>query len=159
MDSDRPADEILRKMASVRSELSHDVDEIVENARTLTDWHHYARAHSWACLAASMAVGYLMVPGRSSAGTVNSDTLARLIHDGQVKVNGGGAAPQSGGLIRNGIGVLAMVALRHLADAAFQRFGVSTANSQDTSSGSGHTRSTGTVEGDVPHIADSESHL
>jgi hypothetical protein len=56
------AEDIQRQMRSVRSHLSADVNELVENARDMADWRYYVRRYPWASVAAAAAVGFLLVP-------------------------------------------------------------------------------------------------
>jgi hypothetical protein len=39
------AEEIQRQMRDVRSELRNDVQELVDNACVMTDWHYYVRSY------------------------------------------------------------------------------------------------------------------
>lgn len=59
------AEDIQRQMRQVRRELGEDVDEIVENARILTDWKHYVRTYPWVCLGVAAAAGFILVPSRT----------------------------------------------------------------------------------------------
>src|SRR6186997_2943608 len=67
------AEEIQRQMQSVRSSLRDDVQELVENARDMTDWHYYVRRYPWAAVVAAAGVGFVITPamlGRSPSPTV-----------------------------------------------------------------------------------------
>ena len=56
---------IRQRMEEVRCDLDEDVQEIVEGARDMGDWRSYVRTYPWICLGAALAVGYLIVPGRT----------------------------------------------------------------------------------------------
>jgi len=56
---------IRQRMEEVRCDLDEDVQEIVEGARDMGDWRSYVKSHPWAFLGAALAVGYLIVPGRT----------------------------------------------------------------------------------------------
>lgn len=63
--SDTPTAEDLRQqMRQVRRDLGAGVEEIVDQARSLTDWQHYVKSHPVACLSAAAIIGYLLVPSR-----------------------------------------------------------------------------------------------
>jgi hypothetical protein len=57
---------IRQRMEEVRCDLDNDVQEIVEDAREMTDWHSYVKSHPWICFGAALAAGYLVVPPRPS---------------------------------------------------------------------------------------------
>jgi|GEM_PF-3551442 len=56
--------DIQRQMSEIRGEMRHDMNTLVTNARTLSDWRYYVRNYPWACLGAAAFVGYLLVPPR-----------------------------------------------------------------------------------------------
>lgn len=59
--------EIQRQMSEIRGEMRHDMNTLVTNARTLSDWRYYVRNYPWACLGAAAFAGYLLVPPRVRA--------------------------------------------------------------------------------------------
>jgi hypothetical protein len=63
--SSNQAETIQQQMRQVRRELREGVEEIVENARVMTDWTHYVRTYPWVAVGAAAAVGYLLVPSRT----------------------------------------------------------------------------------------------
>lgn len=78
MTVDQTAAAIQAKMRTVRREVGEDVEEIVESARTLTDWRHYVRRYPLVAVGAAAALGYLVVPPRyrvtvSPVAAVNND--------------------------------------------------------------------------------------
>ncbi len=86
-DSTIPAtDEIERQMRALRSELREDVQDIVENARVMTDWQYYVRSYPWLCLGAAAALGYVLVPARIQVVRPDARALAELVRQHQVNV-------------------------------------------------------------------------
>jgi hypothetical protein len=55
---------IQRQMSEIRGEMRQDMQTLVKNARTLSDWRYYVRNYPWACMGAAAFVGYLLVPSR-----------------------------------------------------------------------------------------------
>lgn len=64
MTVDQTAAAIQEKMRTVRREVGEDVEEIVESARTLTDWRHYVRRYPLVVVGTAAVIGYLVVPPR-----------------------------------------------------------------------------------------------
>ena len=64
MTDDRTA-QIRQQMREIRSDLRDDAATIVENAKLSVDWRHYLERYPWTCMAAALAVGYVIVPRRS----------------------------------------------------------------------------------------------
>jgi hypothetical protein len=56
--------EIQRQMSQIRGEMRHDMQSLVSNAKTLSDWRYYVRNYPWACMGAAMFAGYILVPSR-----------------------------------------------------------------------------------------------
>lgn len=77
MDDPTTAD-ISRQMEDVRSDLGDDVEELVESARTLTDWRHYVKQFPWACVGGAMALGFFIVPKRIELISPDADALEQL---------------------------------------------------------------------------------
>jgi hypothetical protein len=71
-------EELQRQMARLRSEAREDVENVIDRAEELIDWRYYVRRHPWACLAAGVAVGYLLVPPRRQIISPDADTLLEL---------------------------------------------------------------------------------
>lgn len=57
-------DEIRKRMRLVRREIKGQVQEVVVQARQLTDWRAYVAAAPWTTFGVAMLVGYLLVPRR-----------------------------------------------------------------------------------------------
>jgi hypothetical protein len=65
-------DEIRRQMAMIRSELHHDMREVVAGASAAADWRAYVRQHPWIAAGLAFASGYMLVPRRRSGGSNGS---------------------------------------------------------------------------------------
>lgn len=59
-------EDIRQRMEELRRDLDEDVQEIVEGARDMGEWRSYVRVYPWICMGAALAVGYFVVPRRSS---------------------------------------------------------------------------------------------
>lgn len=69
---------IQRRMADIRERLHQQVEDIVEDARTLVDWRHYVREYPWICFGAAATLGLLVVPRRLEIMQPDAETLAKL---------------------------------------------------------------------------------
>jgi hypothetical protein len=58
------AQELQRQMAEIRSQLQRDVREVVQGAKSASDWRSYIRSQPWIALSLAFAAGYLVVPSR-----------------------------------------------------------------------------------------------
>jgi hypothetical protein len=63
-------DDIRRKMAQIRRDLHQDVKSVVEGAEAATDWKRFIRHYPWASMGVALAAGYLVVPRRQKATTL-----------------------------------------------------------------------------------------
>ena len=115
------AEEIQRQMSQVRSELREDVQEIVENARTMAEWRFYVRSYPWLCLGAAAAAGYLLVPPRMQIVRPDSRVLADLIRQQQVTVRTEVQPQRSGGLLGQLVNMAAGVAVQGVLAVASQQ--------------------------------------
>jgi TctA family transporter len=123
-------EEIQRQMRQVRRELGEDVQEIVANARTMTDWKHYVRTYPWACLGAAAVAGYLIVPSRQRVVSPDPQALAAALKDQKIVVQSAPAKAEAkatlrgqivgmvtGALFQAGAAALKQYAARQLAEA------------------------------------------
>lgn len=108
-------------MRDVRSELREDVQEIVENARVMTDWQYYVRSYPWLCLGAAAAVGYLIVPSRVQVYRPDPQMLAELVRQHQVAVKTEVKPQPSGGLLGGLVNIAAGAALQGASAIASQQ--------------------------------------
>jgi hypothetical protein len=95
----REAEEIQREMARIRCDLNADVDEIVENARVMSDWRYYVKSYPWACAAGALALGYLIVPSRLEIISPDAKTLAKLAKENRLLVKPEPEPHKRGGIV------------------------------------------------------------
>ena len=72
------AEEIQRRMATLRRELSEDVQEIRDSSGTMLDWRYYFKRYPWPMVSAAAIVGFLVVPRRLEVIRPDVDTLTKL---------------------------------------------------------------------------------
>lgn len=114
------ADDILRRMQSVRRSASDDVRGIVESAKTLSDWRFHVQHHPWLCVGAAAALGFVLAPKSRKVSTDNTKELAALLKRYNIE---GSAGPAAGkGLTRTLIGMATPFVLRTVMQAAQQHF-------------------------------------
>jgi hypothetical protein len=106
------AEEIQRQMHDVRVELREDVQEIVDNARVMTDWHYYVRRYPLLCLGAAAALGYVLVPSRVLVVKPDARQLADLVRQHQVDVKAEVKPQPSPGLLGSLMNMAAGAALQ-----------------------------------------------
>jgi len=102
MASTDPADEIRRRMAELRRELSSDVQEVGRSARVMTDWKFYVRRFPLATAAAAAAVGFLLIPKKKEVQVISPDpdALAEMFKKEQLRVETPARAKESQGLLK-----------------------------------------------------------
>lgn len=86
MSEPRRAAVMQMRMQRIRNNIDQEVEEMVENARSMIDWKHYVRTYPWVCLGTAVALGYLIVPKRFAAVRPRAATSARLPTEGQTGV-------------------------------------------------------------------------
>jgi hypothetical protein len=91
-------DAILARMAQIRCDLHDDMQGMVENARTMSDWRYYARSYPWAWLGAATVLGYLVVPARTQIVSPDARELAKLAKRNQLVVQQKPEPHKRGGL-------------------------------------------------------------
>ncbi len=99
MSTAREAEEIQRAMAEIRCSFNSGVEEIVDNARVMSDWRYYVRTYPWACAAGALAVGYLIVPTRLEVISPDAKTLAKLAEQNRLLVKSEPEPQKRGGLV------------------------------------------------------------
>jgi len=106
--SSSDAGEIQRQMREVRVELRDEVQELVGNARELTDWPTYVRAYPWLCVGAAFAVGYFIVPSRPMIIRPDAEGLMELARRNKLVVKMDTPPPKKrGGLVADLVGMAA----------------------------------------------------
>jgi hypothetical protein len=76
------AREVVERMASLRREITSDVEQVTEqvtqSARAMTDWTFYVRKFPWAAVGVAAAAGFLLVPRKKTSVTPTPEQLAAL---------------------------------------------------------------------------------
>ena len=122
------ADAVRARMQQIRCEMDQDMEEMVASARDMVDWKHYVKTYPWVCLGTAAALGFLIVPKRSTAIHPDLATLTELVKTGHMVAEPAPAATR--GLadallttvatiaVRKGIELLGESAARFLGRAA-----------------------------------------
>jgi hypothetical protein len=102
MASDDSAEDIRRRMAELRRELSSDVREVSRSARVMTDWRFYVRRFPLATAAIALAAGYMLVPKKKEVKVISPDpdALAEMFKKEQLRVQTPASAKESQGLLK-----------------------------------------------------------
>jgi hypothetical protein len=115
-------------MQQIRCEMDQDLEQMVASARSMVDWKHYVKTYPWVCLGTAAALGFLIVPKRSTAIHPDLATLTELAKTGHPVAEPAPAATR--GLadallttvasiaVRKGIELLGQSAARFLGRAA-----------------------------------------
>lgn len=103
MADDDSADEIRRRMAELRRELSSDVREVGQNARVMADWRFYVRRFPWAMVGIAAAAGFMLIPRRKEVQVISPDpnALAEMFRKEQLRVETPARAKESQGLVKS----------------------------------------------------------
>jgi hypothetical protein len=111
-------------MAAVRSTLDENVHELVENARTLTDWRYYVKSAPWGAVGAAAAIGYFVVPRRIQIVQPDAEEIAKLAKKHQIVVeHKAKAEAKQGGPAQLVMTMLANAMLRAVTAYASQQAG------------------------------------
>ena len=63
------AESVRARMQQLRCEIDEDMEDMAASARSMVDWKHYVKTYPWVCLGAAVALGFLIVPKRSTGDT------------------------------------------------------------------------------------------
>lgn len=115
------AEDIRNQMQRLRQSATGEVREIVDSAKTLTDWRYHVKHHPWACMGAAVVLGFLVVPRKRHVPSAEAKELAELLKKYDVGV---AAAPQSSkqGMFKSMIGAAIPIIARQALGVAQQRF-------------------------------------
>lgn len=118
---DDPADDIRRRMAELRRELSSDVHEVGRSARVMTDWRFYVRRFPLATAAVVGLVGYMLVPKKKEVKVISPDpdALAEMFKKEQLRVQTPASAKETQGLFKT----LALMGITWAAKAGMNYMG------------------------------------
>ena len=109
--NDLPLDDTVRaRMQGIRCDIDQGLEDVSASARSLVDWKHYVKTYPWVCLGAAAALGFLIVPKRSTAINADSATPAELAKTGHRVVN---SAPATGrGWVDSLVAAVVSIAVR-----------------------------------------------
>lgn len=123
--NDPPLDENVRvQMQGIRSEIDQGLEDVAASAHRMVDWRHYVRTYPWVCLGTAAALGFLIVPKRSTTRYVDLATLTKAVRAGHPVVEPPRSAPRemvetllasvASMAVRKAIGLLAQSSARVL---------------------------------------------
>jgi len=108
VNSDESAEEIRKRMAELRRELTCDVDdvsrsvrEVGRNAREMASPLYLIRNYPWVSAAVAGAVGYLLVPKKRHVVKPDPVLLAELVRKEQIKLDTSKASSESRGMFKS----------------------------------------------------------
>jgi hypothetical protein len=100
---EEPAEKICKRMAELRRELVHDMQDVSRSAKAMTSPSFYIRKFPWATLAVAAGVGYMLIPKKKQQ-AVHPDmaALAELLRKNHANVNSTAsqAAEESPGMVK-----------------------------------------------------------
>jgi len=97
---EEPAEEICKRMAELRRELVHDMQEVSRSAKAMASPAFYVRKFPWATLAVAAGVGYMLIPKKKQqVMQPDMEALAELMRKNHVDVNAS-QAKDSPGMIK-----------------------------------------------------------
>jgi hypothetical protein len=108
--NDRPLDDVRARMQGIRCEIDQDLEDVSASARSMVDWKHYVKTYPWVCLGTAAALGFLIVPKRSTA--INADLAAATEAANAVHPVGNSASVAARGLVEELVATVASVAVR-----------------------------------------------
>jgi hypothetical protein len=109
-------------MQGIRCEIDQDLEDVSVSAHRMVDWRHYVRTYPWVCLGTAAALGFLIVPKRSTTKYADPATLTKLARTGHQVIEPPLSAPRgmvetllttvASMVVRKGIGLLAQRSAR-----------------------------------------------
>jgi len=97
--ADEAADDICKRMAFLRRELTHDVEDVTRSAKAMASPSFYVRRFPWATLAIAAGVGYMLIPKKKQVIKPDMEALAELIRKNQLNINPA-KAEESQGMVK-----------------------------------------------------------
>lgn len=55
------------RMKGIRGDIDQGLEDVSAGARSMVDWKHYVKTYPWVCMGTAAALGYFIVPKRSTA--------------------------------------------------------------------------------------------
>lgn len=98
--ADESAEKICKRMAELRRELTHDVEDVTRSAKAMASPSFYVRKFPWATLAIAAGVGYMLIPKKKQVIKPDMEALAELIRKNQMNINPAKAAEESQGMVK-----------------------------------------------------------
>jgi hypothetical protein len=98
--ADETPDDICKRMAFLRRELTHDVEDVTRSAKAMASPSFYIRKFPWATLAIAAGVGYMLIPKKKQVIKPDMEALAELIRKNQMNINPAKAAEESQGMVK-----------------------------------------------------------
>src|SRR3954463_11307792 len=95
---DETAEKICKRMAELRRELAHDVQDVTRSAKAMASPSFYVRKFPWATLAIAAGVGYMLIPKKKQVIKPDMEALAELVRKNQVHINTAKASEESQGM-------------------------------------------------------------
>jgi hypothetical protein len=106
-----PLDDTVRaRMQGIRCEIDQDLEDVSASARSIVDWKHYVKAYPWVCLGAAAALGFLVVPKRSTPIDAEVAAAAEPAKTGPPVANSAPAAAR--GLVEGLVATVVSIAVR-----------------------------------------------
>ncbi|MEZ6066535.1 MAG: hypothetical protein R3B90_12685 [Planctomycetaceae bacterium] len=117
------ADELRRRMASIRRQLPGDVERIVIGARRAVDWRRYVAEHPWTATAVAALLGYWVIPKRPRVIQPSADELIKLAKKHQLTVQPQTVAQRQPGFVDTAVSMMGNMLFRAGVAYASQQFG------------------------------------
>ena len=101
MSPEEPAEKICKRMAELRRELVHDMQDVSRSAKAMTSPSFYIRKFPWATLAVAAGVGYMLIPKKKQqVAQPDMAALADLLRKNQGTTKASQAAEESQGVVK-----------------------------------------------------------
>ena len=110
MNDPPPAESVRARMQQLRCEIDGDMEDMAASARSMVDWKHYVKTYPWVCLGTAAALGFLIVPKRSTAINADLATPTEAAKTGHSTVNSAPAAAR--GLVDALVATVVSIAVR-----------------------------------------------
>ena len=121
MPTPQSIDDIRNEMRSVRNTLASDVDQLVQDTQSLTDWRQYVHSKPLVAFAATALVGYLLIPKKTPALNIDSEQLAKLVKDQKLVVAVSSELKQKSGLLSGVMGLAVSLAMKSVVGFAAEQ--------------------------------------
>jgi len=125
--NDPPLDDTVRaRMQGIRRDIDQDLEDVSASARSMVDWKHYVKAFPWVCLGMAAALGFLIVPKRSTV--INADLVTPIdpAKAGPPVANAAPAATRGlvNGLVSAAVSIAVREAITYLAQNSGRLLGI-----------------------------------